>query len=111
MVPKVTDEQRMREQFQEWADSGMRYVTDRRNDGAYISTAADDAWEGFRAGQLARDAEVQALREALEDAQFLIEKLAGWQGMDLSELDDQYDGVITRISAALAGGETGGKGE
>lgn len=62
----MTDEQRMRGQFREWADSGMRYVTDRRNDGAYISTAADDAWEGFRAGQLARDAEVQALREALE---------------------------------------------
>ena len=59
---------------------------------------------------MARDAEVQALQRVLKDARFLIGKLAGWQGVDLSELDDEYDGVITRISAALAG-EKGSKCE
>lgn len=49
--------------------------------------------------------EVQALREALEDARFLIGKLAGWQGVDLSELDDEYDGMVAKIDAALNGVE------
>lgn len=46
--------------------------------------------------------ETEKLLAALKDARFLIGKLAGWQGMDLGELDEEYDGAVTRIDAALA---------
>lgn len=46
-------------------------------------------------------AERDEQKAALKEARFLIAKLAGWQGMDLSELDEEYDGVITRMDNLL----------
>lgn len=93
-----TDKQ-LREQF----DAFVYRQTVNRDYSAPWPTPTELAWLAWQA----RDAEVQALQRALKDARFLIGKLAGWQGVDLSELDDEYDGVITRINAALAGGEKG----
>lgn len=95
---------RMRKQFKKWIDEkqyGLGWQDGRGTWEEFLSAT----WAGYQAGSLSRDAEVQELKEALKDAQFLIGKLAGWQGMDLSELDDAYDGMVAKIDAALNGVE------
>lgn len=61
---------------------------------------------------LAADAHLVAaapdLLASLKNARFLIGKLAGWNGVDLNELDEEHDGMVAGIDAAIARAEGGG---
>src|SRR5690554_3206211 len=101
-----TDEQR--KQFEAWANKQVLWqhfdVGIDWTGVQYDEMELDLAWDAFRAGQQARDAEVQALREALTYALHVLECLkvdnpnpllpnARWKSIDMAR-------------AALAGGET-----
>lgn len=96
----MTDEQRMREQFEEWV-SGEGYNATRYGDGPfdrYHAAEVNAMWDGYRA----RDAEVQALREALGS---IVHASNNW-AMPVKAFD--VTGKLADIArAALAGGETG----
>lgn len=89
-----TDEQRMREHFEKWAR------IDRELD-QYIHPEPEGAWRAFRS----RDAEVQALKEALESVHY---RATRWEVLPTVEA---HQSVLRDIGedarAALAGGEEG----
>lgn len=102
------DEQRKR--FEKWfTDTVLRRVPqpgqyfERDDVGGYIAPTVHDMWRGYVAGEQARDAEVQALREALETIVELSRKpLTG--GFEFALAFHSAEKVAR---AALAGGEAG----
>ena len=105
-----TDEQRMR--FEKWfTDTVLRRAPqpgqrfERDDVGGYIDPTVHDMWRGYVAGELARDAEVQALREALR-------KIAWLDTGENSSHSDALD-ALTKIEiiafAALRGEGAGGQ--
>lgn len=86
----MNNEQRTRERFEAWARTeGMRMRRDREL-GQYLHPKTEGAWLAYRS----RDAEVQALREALEQANARLRVLAG----------DIHSVWLRDIDVALTGG-------
>lgn len=104
----MTDEQRMRERFEADCLHISEEQLARTEAGDYAIEWVHGTWIGYAIAYKARDAEVQALQRVLKDARFLIGKLAGWNGVDLNELDEEHDGMVAGIDAAIARAEGGG---
>lgn len=87
-----TDEQ-LQEQFGKWIDEkqyGLGWQDGRGTWEEFLSAT----WAGYQAGSRSRDAEVQALREALEQANARLRVLAG----------DIHSVWLRDIDVALTGG-------
>src|SRR5690625_1561971 len=106
------DEQRKR--FEKWfIDIVLRRTSEpgqwfgRDDVGGYIDPTVHDMWRGYVAGEQARDAEVQALREALIEIRDGLE----WVYMDRRAEDSflralrQAGRALRQVDAALAGGK------
>lgn len=100
------DEQRMREQFEAHFHSlGHSELLTRHPDGFYATASVRNEWRGFQDGYRARDAEVQALREALIEIRDGLE----WVYMDRRAEDSflralrQAGRALRQVDAALAG--------
>lgn len=115
----MSDEQRMRERFEKWAETESFDLTANIHTGKYIYSDTLTAWLTWRA----RDAEVQALeRVALNvmaslDAALSILSRSHEGKMPANEavasdrmftmMLDDYQKSLDAARAALAGGETG----
>lgn len=106
------DEQRMREQFEKWIDEkqyGLGWQDGRGTWEEFLSAA----WAGYQAGSRSRDAEVQALREALTEvtedlASELIAKYGPIQAHpDTVRRFARDMDTVYRARKLLAGGEEG----
>ena len=109
----TSDEQRMREQFEaprlppdEWSQEvrDRLFKWDGRN---YLNGKIDSEWHGFQDGYRARDAEVQALKEALE---WIVTNSKWWRHPDdglCRPAVTVWETVATVARAALARAEGG----